>query len=143
MTKKLAWEKWYNEVKEDNLIFDEDEDDPIDSIVEEAEITSGFSTEMFFIPKKINTPFGSYDAADPLCPTNLFECWVAHANFPICKKEYDILNNKIEGVGAFKVISKYRFFIGVEKLFQFRQIRKDIEKKLCHIEDDHANFGVY
>jgi len=141
MNKKLAWEKWYNEVEDETLKFDYEFDQDEQSI-NESESHMGFSPEMFYIPKKISTPFGVYEASDPLSPTNLFECWVAHSNFPICNKEYNILNDEIEGIGAFKVISKYRFFIGIEKLFNFRKIRKDIEKKLCNTDGDMANFGV-
>jgi hypothetical protein len=83
-----------------------------------------------------------YEASDPLCPTNLFECWIGHSNFPICEKEYKILNEEIDGIGAFKVISKYRFFIGIEKLFNFSEIRHEIDKKLCNTGGDVASFGV-
>lgn len=142
MIKKLAWEKWYDKVEDDISIFGEDIDDQQDLQLEDQGVTSAFSPEMFFIPEKISTPFGTYDASDPLCPTNLFECWIGHSNFPICEKEYTILNEEVDGVGAFKVISKYRFFIGIEKLFNFSVIRKDIEKKLCNSDEDLAGFGV-
>lgn len=144
MTRKLAWEKWYNEVQEEKLVFDdgtlgheeEDSDLPQDPM-------SGFSPDMFLLPRKISTPFGIYEAGDPLCPTNMFDCWIGHSNFPICEKEYRIINDEISGIGAFKVISKYRFFIGVEKMFNFPEVRREIEYKICHMDDDILNFGVY
>lgn len=144
MTRKLAWEKWYNEVQEEKLVFDdgtlgyqeEDSDLPPDPM-------SGFSPDMFLLPRKISTPFGIYEAGDPLCPTNMFDCWIGHSNFPICEKEYRIINDEISGIGAFKVISKYRFFIGVEKMFNFPEVRREIEYKICHMDDDILNFGVY
>jgi len=146
MTRKLAWEKWYDEVEEEKLTFEEPEGYPAEEgrvDIEPEPEPHSFAPDMFLIPKKISTPFGIYEAGDPLCPTNLFDCWIGHSNFPICEGEYRILNEEISGIGALKVISKYRFFIGVEKLFNFADVRREIEYKICYIDDDVLNFGVY
>lgn len=145
MTRKLAWEKWHNEVQKEKITLDNgsmDNSEIIDDFDQMGD-KSEFMSEMFFIPRKLSTPFGLYEPDDPLCPTNMFDCWIAHSNFPICEREYNILNDDISGLGAFKVISKYRFFIGVEKMFNFRDVRREIEYKICHIDDDILNFGVY
>ena len=144
MTRKVAWEKWWDETPQDSLLLEELEEEENKSESGEVEPPPhGFSTDMFFIPKKINTPFGQYEAGDPMSPTSLFECWIGHTNFPICQSEYKILNEQIHGIGAFKVISKYRFFIGVEKLFDFSDVRRQIENKICNMDGDILNFGVY
>jgi len=148
MTRKLAWEKWYDEVQDEQLTFEDPAaeggfagEGGLDDSAESQQ--QGFSPDMFFMPKKVNTPFGIYEASDPLCPTNLFDCWIGHSNFPICQNEYKILIDHISGIGAFKVISKFRFFIGIEKLFNFSEVRREIEYKICYLDDDVLNFGVY
>lgn len=58
-----------------------------------------------------------------------FECWMGYTNFDITKKIRDKLN-KIEGVELLKICSRYRFFIGVGRMFKFPEVRKNIEKEL-------------
>ena len=41
------------------------------------------------------------------------------------------LNKEIEGIEALKILGKYSFFIGVAKLFDITDVRKDIEEALC------------
>jgi hypothetical protein len=146
MTRKVAWEKWWDNDQEDILVDDLQNQE--DQEEEQAEggvdfPNTGFAADMFFIPKKINTPFGQYEAGDPMSPASMFDCWVCHTNFPICEREYKIINDQIAGIGAFKVISKYRFFIGVEKLFNFSDVRREIENKICDRDSNFLDFGVY
>jgi hypothetical protein len=61
--------------------------------------------------------------------TTNFDCWIAHTNFDITEKIKNTIN-KIEGVEALKVYSRYRFFIGVGKMFDFKEVRKEIENRL-------------
>ena len=58
-----------------------------------------------------------------------FDCWVGHTNFDITKKIKDTLN-AAEGVEILKINSRYRFFIGVGKMFDFKDVRTNIEEKL-------------
>ena len=55
-----------------------------------------------------------------------YECWIGHTNFDITK---DIKNklDEIEGVEMLRILSRYRFFIGLGKLFDFKNVRKNIE----------------
>lgn len=60
---------------------------------------------------------------------NNFECWMGHTNFditPAIKNQLDT----IKGVELLKVCSRYRFFIGIGKMFEFSDVRKDIEDTL-------------
>ena len=60
---------------------------------------------------------------------NNFECWMGHTNFditPAIKNQLDT----IRGVELLKVCSRYRFFIGIGKMFEFSDVRKDIENTL-------------
>ena len=58
-----------------------------------------------------------------------FECWVGHTNFDITPKVRNALDT-IEGIELLKVCSRYRFFIGVGKMFDFKEVRNKIEKNL-------------
>lgn len=58
-----------------------------------------------------------------------FDCWMGHTNFditPIIKEE---LNN-IPGIEVLKICSRYRFFVGIGSMFNFTDVRKDIETKI-------------
>lgn len=58
-----------------------------------------------------------------------YDCWMAHTNFDIT---HDIKNklDYTEGIELLKVCSRYRFFIGVGKMFDFKQVRKNIEQNI-------------
>ena len=59
-----------------------------------------------------------------------FDCWVGHTNFNITNSIKKALEES-EGVEILKLTSRYRFFIGVGRMFDFTDVRQDIEEKLC------------
>ena len=59
-----------------------------------------------------------------------FDCWVGHTNFNITNTIKTALEGA-EGVEILKITSRYRFFIGVGRMFDFTDVRRDIEEKLC------------
>lgn len=122
MPHKIAWEKWYDVVEEEQE-------------VEETEVEWSDDEPQMIIPElfeieKINTPIGEYSANDRMLPTKLFDCWICHTNFPLTKKELNILNN-IPGIECLKIMSKYRFFIGIGRLFDFSDVRANVQALLC------------
>ena len=58
-----------------------------------------------------------------------YECWVAHTNFDITHRIKAKLDT-VPGVEILRVLSRYRFFIGVGQMFDFQDVRFDIEKEL-------------
>ena len=58
-----------------------------------------------------------------------FDCWVGHTNFNLSKKIASELE-KVEGVELLRICSRYRFFIGIGKMFDFKAVRKNLEKRL-------------
>lgn len=55
-----------------------------------------------------------------------FDCWMAHTNFditPVIKEKLNV----VPGVEVLKICSRYRFFVGVGTMFNFRDVRKNIE----------------
>jgi hypothetical protein len=60
-----------------------------------------------------------------------FDCWIGHSNFDITESIKDKLE-KTSGVEVLKIQSRYRFFIGVGRMFEFQDVRKNIEKTLLN-----------
>lgn len=67
--------------------------------------------------------------------TTNFDCWIAHTNFDITERIKNAIN-KIEGVEVLKIYSRYRFFIGVGRMFDFKDVRKEIELQLISEEKE-------
>ena len=58
-----------------------------------------------------------------------FECWIGHTNFDITRDIKDTLD-KTQGIEILKILSRYRFFIGVGKMFDFKNVRKNVENNI-------------
>lgn len=58
-----------------------------------------------------------------------FDCWIGHTNFDITPSVLTMLN-EADGVEVLKLCSRYRFFIGVGKMFDFKTVRKTLETKI-------------
>jgi len=58
-----------------------------------------------------------------------FDCWMAHTNFNLTPTIRDILN-KVDGIEILKICSRYRFFVGVGQMFDFKDVRRQIEDEL-------------
>lgn len=63
-----------------------------------------------------------------------FDCWIGYTNFDLTHSIKDTLDN-IPGVELLKICSRYRFFIGVGKMFDFKDVRKHIDEALTEEED--------
>ena len=62
-----------------------------------------------------------------------FDCWVAHTNFNLTEKIKNQLDDA-DGVEMLRVFSRYRFLIGIGRMFDFTDVRKNIESKLETID---------
>jgi hypothetical protein len=127
--KKIAWEKWDDDLVEEEIvdefyeINDSKEDEDLNLAMEALEFMSR-------IPKLVSTPAGMSQLYDKMSVLNQFECWMGHTNFDITKNVQRTLE-KTEGVELLVVTSRYKFFLGIGKLFDFRSVRRDIENDLC------------
>lgn len=63
-----------------------------------------------------------------------FDCWMGHTNFNITGEIKDKIE-KSEGVEVLKICSRYRFFLGVGRMFDFTDVRNNIETLLTNFED--------
>ena len=125
MNKKIAWEKWDTDLLEqeiiDNVIETSDESEM--ELVEEA------LDLMSKIPKLVTTPAGIFQLHDKMNVLSQFDCWMGYTNFDITEGVKEKIE-KEEGTELLIIISRYRFFVGVGKLFDFKNVRTKIEKLL-------------
>jgi hypothetical protein len=132
MKKLIAWENWNVKEKEladfqDVDIIEETDADP-EEIMQMDNFLSPILGEMK--PQVIQTPFGvvSFDSA--LKPSDRWDCWLGYTNFDITNKISDRIKI-INGVEALRIMSRYTFCVGVGKMFQFSDVRKEIENAIC------------
>lgn len=138
--KKIGWQKYEDYIEKQitspiltnilqniaaaNLsnVEEEDDDDDIDDddYIDDAQKNV-----------KIMSPFLpiTNQLVDDVAMLSSFDCWIGHTNFDITPKIKNILN-KIPGVEILKVCSRYRFFVGIGRMFDFKDVRQYIEDSL-------------
>jgi hypothetical protein len=133
MKRKIGWEKYILEEIHDEIEIRDNIENGFDEEDEQEFVRPQFEQilPIDLFTNKINTPFGVVNPDDQFCAVRMFDCWIGHTNFPITDNEFYILDNHIHGVGCLKVLSKYRFAIGIEKMFCFSSVRWQIQKELC------------
>ena len=126
--KKIGWQK-YEEVIEEQLdsprldmlyqkmgMVDLDDEDE-DYVEDEDDQPTTHQNLMIPIDSKL---------IENISLTQNFDCWLGHTNFNITKEIKDKLT-RTEGIELLKICSRYRFFIGVGRMFDFGNVRKVIE----------------
>jgi hypothetical protein len=140
--KTIAWQKYEDYIEKQlsspvlmsilqniaalhNPHFNDEEDEEID---EEDDYLEDHEKQEL---NKIATPIVplTNQIIEDISILSSFDCWIGHTNFDITIKTKNILD-KIEGVEVLKVLSRYRFFIGIGKLFDFKEVRQEIEENL-------------
>ena len=86
----------------------------------------------FLIPVPV-----SDDLVNEITLMSTFDCWIGHTNFDITPSVKKILN-EVNGVEVLKICSRYRFFIGVGKMFEFKTVRENIER-IIKDKEKHGN----
>ena len=127
LNKKIAWERWDEDVVEQEIVenvYDKHEDIEDEEGVEEA------LAFLERIPSLVTTPMGMFQLHDKMNIMNQFDCWMGYTNFDITKSVEETIEST-EGVELLSVMTRYRFFLGVGKMFSFSDVRRSIESKLC------------
>ena len=122
----IAWERWDEDVIEQEIVEDFYENHENDEYEEGVEDALAFLGK---IPSLVTTPMGMYQLHDKMSIMNQFDCWMGYTNFDITKSVQDSLE-RVEGVELLNVMSRYRFFLGVGKMFKFSNVRKLIEESV-------------
>ena len=71
------------------------------------------------------------DLTNEITLAESFDCWLGHTNFNITEEIKEHLN-KIDGIEVLKICSRYRFFVGIGKMFDFSEVRESIEKQVIN-----------
>jgi len=134
--KKIAWERWDEDVIEQEIVeefySDQLDEEDEDGVVEDA------ITFLEKIPSLVTTPMGMYQLHDKMNIMNQFDCWMGYTNFDITESVREIIENT-KGVELLNIMTRYRFFLGVGKLFDFSDVRREIEESLrgdSSLDDD-------
>ncbi len=78
-------------------------------------------------PKLLESPFNPQDY------------WIGHTNFKLTKKHCYLLDTAINGVEGFKVLSPYRIIVIPGKVFNWSDVRLEIEKQFCNRHINYTN----
>tara|TARA_Y100000593_G_scaffold89635_1_gene174285 strand:+ start:3897 stop:4487 length:591 start_codon:yes stop_codon:yes gene_type:complete len=130
LDKKIAWERWDEDVIEQEIVEDFYSDEDGDE--EAIEDALNFLEK---IPSLVTTPMGMFQLHDKMSILNQFDCWMGYTNFEITNSIRDTLE-KVEGVELLNIMTRYRFFLGVGKMFSFSDVRRAVESLLCESEID-------
>lgn len=119
--RKIAWEKWadFNEEDDDIVPVDDMEDDDVEQEDGQYQL----------VPMVVRTPIGNYGPFESLLPSKMFDCWICHTNFTITEEDKNRLD-LVEGIEVLKIMSRYRFFIGIGKMFSLRDVHPMVELAL-------------
>ena len=139
---KIGWQKYESLIEEQLsstflsdlfnkiVLADEEEDEEsYESAYEQEESAAMSNPAKLALNSKIMEDIGMI--------TN-FDCWIGHTNFditPDIKKNLD----SIEGIEVLKIFSRYRFFIGIGKMFDFKSVRNGIEELLLKKERQNGH----
>ena len=123
--KKIAWEKWDEDVLQQEIAEDFHE-----SYYEDEELAEDALAFLDKIPHLVATPMGMFQLHDKMSVLNQFNCWVGHTNFDITHSAKEQVES-VEGVELLHITSRYRFFLGIGKLFEFPDVRQNIEREVC------------
>tara|TARA_R110002020_G_scaffold103752_3_gene243082 strand:- start:1204 stop:1716 length:513 start_codon:yes stop_codon:yes gene_type:complete len=133
--RKIGWQK-YEDVLEKQLTspffqqmlkniaevatqggLDEEEEEYYEAVQEEAEDT-------LIVPIPVTE-----DLSSQITMMTHYDCWVGHTNFDITPSVKQTIS-EVKGVEVLRINSRYRFFIGIGKMFKFTNVRSDIEKRI-------------
>lgn len=138
-TKKIGWQKYEDYIEKQltspiltNILQniaastlqgvddEEDEEDDEDYLDDENEKNMRVISPLLPITNQL---------IDDVSMLSSFDCWMGHTNFDITPSIKNILN-KIPGIEILKICSRYRFFVGIGRMFDFKDVRQNIEDSL-------------
>lgn len=132
---KIEWIRcdWLDEDDFDDDEDDDEDDDGSESYQEkEREEHEKMGMLRGIMPgheRVIHTPFGIVSENDTSSPINDTEFFIAHVNFNLSRPRALAIND-VEGVEFLKIISRYRFAVGMGVLFDSESVKLAIEKVL-------------
>lgn len=141
--KSVTWESWNSKVDQYLNMVSGDSIGGIDNAkdwntledFEDSEQGAAhplYRSEDFILQNpSFHTPIGVYPIDSMLKPSDKWDCWLGYTNFSITYSIRNVLRDEIEGIEALKICGKYTFFIGIAKMFDISEIRKQVTSKIC------------
>lgn len=120
--KILKWEKFINPLTADAREVEWPDDDDDTDMIDQKKMARN-SIAM------ISSPMGLIPLTEYSSPERVFNFWIAHTNFNVSAKVRDMVE-KVPGVEILDIFSRYRFRIGVGKLWEAGTVMSHITKKL-------------
>jgi hypothetical protein len=144
--RKIAWEKW--EAKEPEALEEKYTEEPIDEETSDALSHASIlfqGADLGMNPfSMISTPIGFFHSEDVNRPDKQFDCWLGHTNFEITNSVKSEIE-KVEGIELLSILSRYRFFVGIGKLFTFNGwdgIRLKMESTLTEVAEEEEDSRI-
>ena len=145
----IVWQKWADPLGEDDLEqsglteqspitsddidaeFYDDDGNPIDS-------ESPIDDSMTFYQKPtrvIMTPMGIIPYTDNTASNKIFNLWIGHTNFNLSVPIIKIIES-FEGIETLDIFTRYRFRIGIGKLFNTAETMSALSDKIYNYLSD-------
>jgi hypothetical protein len=130
----IVWEKWVDPLgleQEESYInefFEDDQNDDndsIDNVVDNFDDNKKPPKNM----RVLSTPMGLIPMDQTLSAGKVFNFWVGYTNFNITKPIAYIIE-KTNGVETLDIFTRYRFRIGVGKLFEDGEVMREINSRV-------------
>jgi hypothetical protein len=135
-TKKIGWQKYEDFLEKQfsspllntiiqniamqNLTLEDDDEESETDDIDTEEKDSSHLNMMLPITRQL---------IEDVTMLSSFDCWIGHTNFDLTHGLKEVLN-KVPGVEVLKICSRYRFFIGIGQMFDFKSVRNDVEKAI-------------
>jgi hypothetical protein len=87
--------------------------------------------------KAIITPMGIVPLDEYSASSKIFNFWVGHTNFNISKKISSIID-ETDGVETLDIFTRYRFRIGIGKLFKPSEVMSNISSNIMEFIDKYG-----
>ena len=124
--RKTVWEKWKDPYDEKDEWF------PKNKNIKEEEFSE---EEIIFeqVPQIFMANMGMSPVDKPLSIGKIFNFWTGHTSFsisgPLAARMEDI-----EGVESLDIYTRYRFRVGIGKLFKDRDVMNNIQRAIGSVE---------
>lgn len=120
-TPLIVWEKWVDPLggDEEYVIANHNEDD-------DSDLAENIKTKPV---RMIVTPMGMIPYNENTASSSIFNFWVGHCNFNLSAKICSLIESA-EGVETLDVFTRYRFRIGVGKIFDDGKVMRNINNTI-------------
>ena len=117
-----VFKQLYSSLRKEKVDYSPPENKLEEAVEEDEDAIEKSLLSAMEIPRLVQTPLGIFHYEDKLKPSEKFDCWIGYTNFDITQNISDLIEC-VDGVEALEVMSRYTFFLGVGKMFNFRDVR--------------------